>query len=85
MHLILVCNRMHSYRHTALSEISNEIVRKNITMHYLISHTIVLPMWGSQILVRSTGQSGAETKYGVPTVRGQCAFDIGKLFRKKFT
>ena len=26
----------------------------------------------TNIVVRSMGQSGMETKYGVPTVRGQC-------------
>ena len=30
------------------------------------------------IVVRSTGQSGTETKYGVPTVRGQYEY-IGVL------
>ena len=40
-------------------------------MHHSISRTICLPMWGLQI-VWSTGQSGAETKYRVPTLQGQC-------------
>ena len=42
---------MHSYRHSALSEISNRIVEKNITAYYLISCAIFLPMRGLQILL----------------------------------
>ena len=59
------------YRH--LSEISNRIVGK-FTMHHLISRTISLLIGGlgfTNIVVWSTGQSGAETNYGVPTVPGQ--------------
>ena len=36
----IVPSRMHSYRNTALSEISNRIVGKNITSHRLISRYI---------------------------------------------
>ena len=68
----IVPDRTHSCRPTALSEISNRIVGKNITMPRLISRTIFLPLWGLQIqFVWSMGQFGVETKYGVPTVREQ--------------
>ena len=64
---------MHSYRHTALSEISiTRIVGVNITTQHLISCTIFSDMGFTDtcIVVRSTGQADVETKYKVPTVRG---------------
>ena len=48
---------MHSYRHTALSEILNRIAGKNITKHYLVSHTIFFPMCGLRILLFSLQDS----------------------------
>ena len=62
----IVCNRTHSYHHTALSEISNRIVGGNITKHYFS-----LFVGFTDFVVLSTGWSGAKTKYRVPTVRGQ--------------
>ena len=53
-----VPDRRHSYHHTALSEISIRI-----TMHYFS-----FDVGFTNIVVRSTGQSGVETKYRVPTV-----------------
>ena len=63
---------MHSYRHTALSEISNSFVGKKYDlalfdfMHYFSSDVRF-----TNIVVQSKRQSGVETKYGVPTVRRQ--------------
>ena len=42
---------MHSCHHTALSEISNRIVGVHITTNYQLFCTILLPMWGLQILL----------------------------------
>ena len=61
----IVPDKTHSYRPTALSEISKGLW-ENITTHYL-SYDMVF----TNTVVRSTGQSGAKTKYGVRTVRGQ--------------
>ena len=69
VHYMHCPQQRHSYRHTALSEIFNRIVGKNISTHHLISHTIFSSNVGlTNIIVQSMGQSGAETKYGVPTV-----------------
>ena len=58
-----------------LSEISNWIVGKILLCAMLISRTIFLSMWDLQLFfVWSMGQSGAETKYKIPNVRGQCHF-----------
>ena len=54
--------RINSYCHTALSEISNRVVGKILlrTSYDLISRNIFLPMWSvANIVVWSTGQSGA--------------------------
>ena len=48
--VVIAPNRTHTYRHTALFEISNRTVG-NITMHHLISCTIFLLMWDLQILL----------------------------------
>ena len=42
-------------------------------MHHLISHSFFFSsdVGFTNIVVRSMGQSGADTKYRVPTVQGQ--------------
>ena len=64
----IVPNRTHSYRHTALSEISNGIVGKILLRTIEITHCFSSDVGFWNIVVWSTGQSGVE--YRVPTVRG---------------
>ena len=66
--LYIVPNRKHSYRHAALSEISNRIVGKILlrTIWYLSSDEGFTNM-----VVWSTESPGVQAKYGMPTVRGQ--------------
>ena len=61
------------YRHTALSKISNRIVgKKYYNALFNITQCLASDVGFTNIVVQSTGQSGAKTKYGVPTVRGNC-------------
>ena len=46
---IIVPDRTHFYRHTALPEVSNRIVGENSFTYYLKSQTIFLLMWGLQV------------------------------------
>ena len=72
----LVPNRTHSYHHTALSEISNKIAGKYYYTLFDIKHYFSSDVGFTNIVVQSTRQYGAETKYGVPTVQGQCKVSI---------
>ena len=67
----IVPDRMHSYRHTALSEISNRFVGKYCYALLDITHYFSSDVGFTNIVVKSMGQSGVQKKYGVPTVRGQ--------------
>ena len=66
---LILPNRMHPFRHTALSEILNRMVGT------ILPRTIwcyaLFGIFKYYCSVRSTGQSDVETKYVVPTVRGQ--------------
>ena len=68
----LSSTELHSYRHTALSEIWNRITRKYYYALLDIMHYFSSNMGFTNIVVRFMGQSGAETKYRKPTVQGQC-------------
>ena len=68
----IVPDRMHSYRYTALSDISKKIVgKKDYHSLFDITHYLSSDVGFTNTVVRSTGQSGSKMKYGVPTVRGQ--------------
>ena len=62
----IVPDGTHSYRHTALSEISNRFVGK-ILLLTICYYALIF--FGCCCLVY-----GVETKYGVPPVQGQCFF-----------
>ena len=65
----VVPDRTHSYRHTALLEILNRMVgKKYYHAPFDITHYFSSDVAFTIIVVRSTGQSGVETKCGVPTV-----------------
>ena len=80
LHYYIVPDRMHSYRYTALSEVSNIGIMGKILLCTIWYHALLFFRCGVYKYCcsgRSTGQSGAETKYGVPTVRGQCYYYSG--------